>query len=72
MTPDSCFIRIGSSNKRMSEHLINKLYRERTKNSIKNISSCFFQQYPLTTHFFHNNSPFYIISYFLYKNQRIT
>ena len=39
MTPDSCFIRIGSSNERMDEHLINKLFRERTKNSLKNIVS---------------------------------
>lgn len=39
MTPDSCFIRIGSSNERMDEHLINKLFRERTKNSLKNIFS---------------------------------
>lgn len=39
MTPDSCFIRIGSSNQRMDEHLINKLFRERTKNSLKNIAS---------------------------------
>ena len=39
MTPDSCFIRIGSSNERMDEHLINKLFRERTKNSLKNIIS---------------------------------
>lgn len=37
MTPDSCFIRIGSSNERMSEHLINKLFRERTKDSLRNI-----------------------------------
>ena len=39
MTPDSCFIRVGSSNERMDEHLINKLFRERTKNSLKNIIS---------------------------------
>lgn len=39
MTPDSCFIRIGSSNERRDEHLINKLFRERTKNSLKNIVS---------------------------------
>jgi len=39
MTPDSCFIRIGSSTEKMSEHLINKLFRERTKNSLKNIIS---------------------------------
>lgn len=39
MTPDSCFIRAGSSNERMDEHLINKMFRERTKNSLKNIIS---------------------------------
>ena len=39
MTPDSCFIRIGSSNERMDEHLINKMFRERTRNSLKNIIS---------------------------------
>ncbi len=39
MTPDSCFIRIGSSNEKMSEHLINKLFRERTKDSLKNIKA---------------------------------
>lgn len=39
MTPDSCFIRVGSSNEKMNNHLINKLFRERTKNSIKNIIS---------------------------------
>ena len=39
MTPDSCFIRVGSSNERMNEHLINKMFRERTKNSLKNITS---------------------------------
>lgn len=39
MTPDSCFIRIGSSNERMDQHLINKMFRERTKNSLKNIVS---------------------------------
>jgi len=39
MTPDSCFIRVGSSNERMDEHLINKMYRERTKSSLKNIIS---------------------------------
>lgn len=33
MTPDSCFIRVGSSNEKMNNHLINKLFRERTKNS---------------------------------------
>ena len=35
MTPDSCFIRVGSSNERMDQHLINKMFRERTKNSLK-------------------------------------
>ena len=39
MTPDSCFIRIGSSNEKMDEHLINKMFRERTKKTIKNIIS---------------------------------
>lgn len=39
MKPDSCFIRIGSSNEKMSEHLINKLFRERTKDSLKNIKA---------------------------------
>lgn len=39
MTPDSCFIRVGSSNERMNEHLINKMFRERTRNSLKNIIS---------------------------------
>lgn len=39
MTPDSCFIRVGSSNEKMDEHLINKMFRERTKNSLKNIIS---------------------------------
>ena len=35
MTPDSCFIRVGSSNERMDQHLINKMFRERTKNSYR-------------------------------------
>lgn len=39
MTPDSCFIRIGSSTERMNDHLISKMFRERTRNSIKNIIS---------------------------------
>lgn len=39
MTPDSCFIRVGSSNEKMNEYLISKMFRERTKNSIKNILS---------------------------------
>lgn len=37
MTTDSCFIRIGSSNEKMSTTLINKMFREKTKNSLKNI-----------------------------------
>ena len=37
--PDSWFIRVGSSNERMDEHLINKMFRERTKSSLKNIIS---------------------------------
>lgn len=37
MTPNGCFIRIGSSNEKMDNSLINKLFRERTKNSLKNI-----------------------------------
>lgn len=39
MTPDSCFIRIGSSNEKMSGHLISRLFRERTKDSLKNIKA---------------------------------
>ena len=39
MTPDSCFIRIGSSNERMNEHLISKMFSERTRISLKNIIS---------------------------------
>ena len=39
MTPDSCFIRVGSSNERMDDHLISKMFRERTRNSLKNIKS---------------------------------
>jgi ATP-dependent DNA helicase RecG len=39
MTSDSCFVRIGSSNTKMDEHMINKLFRERTKNSLRNIIS---------------------------------
>ena len=35
MTPDSCFIRVGSSNEKMDEHLINKMFRERTKKFFK-------------------------------------
>lgn len=39
MTQDSCFIRVGSSNEKMSESLINQLFRERAKDSLKNIIS---------------------------------
>ncbi|HOO68115.1 MAG TPA: putative DNA binding domain-containing protein [Bacilli bacterium] len=39
MTPDSCFIRIGSSNERMSNTLIKEMFRKRTKNSLRNITS---------------------------------
>ena len=39
MTSDSCFIRVGSSNERMDDHLISKMFRERTRNSLKNIKS---------------------------------
>jgi len=39
MCSDSCFIRIGSSNEKMNTNLINKLFRERMKNSLKNIVS---------------------------------
>ena len=39
MTPDSCFIRVGSSNEKMTTTLINKMYRSRTKESLKNIVS---------------------------------
>ena len=39
MTPDSCFIRVGSSNERIDDHLISKMFRERTRNSLKNIIS---------------------------------
>ena len=39
MTSDSCFIRVGSSNERMDDHLISKMFRERTRNSLKNIIS---------------------------------
>jgi len=39
MTPDSCFIRVGSSNERMDDHLISKMFKERTRNSLKNIIS---------------------------------
>ena len=39
MTSDSCFIRVGSSNEKMSDYLISEMFKERTKNSIKNIVS---------------------------------
>ena len=39
MTPDSCFIRVGSSNEKMTTTLINKMFRSRTKESLKNIIS---------------------------------
>lgn len=39
MTNDSCFIRVGSSNEKMSTTLINKMFRSRTKDSLKNIVS---------------------------------
>ena len=39
MTPDSCFIRAGSSNEKMTTTLINKMFRSRTKESLKNIIS---------------------------------
>lgn len=39
MTPDSCFIRVGSSNEKMTTTLINKMFRSRTKESLKNIVS---------------------------------
>ena len=39
MTPDSCFIRVGSSNEKMTTSLINKMFRSRTKASLKNIVS---------------------------------
>ena len=39
MTPDSCFIRVGSYNEKMTTSLINKMFRSRTKASLKNIVS---------------------------------
>lgn len=39
MTPDSCFIRVGSSNEKMTTTLINRMFRSRTKESLKNIVS---------------------------------
>ena len=37
MTPDSCFIRVGSAIQRMSSEMTSNEFRRRTKNSIKNI-----------------------------------
>ena len=39
MTPDSCFIRVGSAVQRMSNEMISNEFRRRTKNSLKNIVS---------------------------------
>ncbi len=39
MTPEGCFIRIGSSTEKMSEEQIRHLYSNRTRNSIRNIVS---------------------------------
>lgn len=39
MTTDSCFVRVGSSNEKMTTMLINKMFRSRTKESLKNIIS---------------------------------
>ncbi len=39
MTPDSCFIRVGSSNEKMTTSMINKMFRSRTKETLKNITS---------------------------------
>lgn len=39
MTPDSCFIRVGSSVVSMNNETILNLYSKRTKNSLKNIKS---------------------------------
>ena len=39
MTPDSCFIRISSSTESMNQNMIDKAFRERTKNSLKDIVS---------------------------------
>lgn len=39
MTPDSCFIRVGSSIQSMSDELISKEFSSRTRNSLKNITS---------------------------------
>ena len=39
MTPDSCFIRVGSSIQSMSSEMINNEFSKRTRNSLKNIVS---------------------------------
>lgn len=39
MTPDSCFIRVGSSIQYMSSEMINNEFSKRTRNSLKNIVS---------------------------------
>lgn len=39
MTPDSCFIRVGSSVQGMSDDIINREFSSRTRNSLKNIVS---------------------------------
>ena len=39
MSPDSCFIRVGSSIQSMSNEMINNEFSKRTKNSLKNIVS---------------------------------
>ena len=39
MTPDSCFIRVGSAIQKMSSEMISNEFRRRTKNSLKNIIS---------------------------------
>jgi predicted HTH transcriptional regulator len=39
MTPDSCFVRIGSSVESMSNETILNLFSKRTRNSLKNIKS---------------------------------
>ena len=39
MTPDSCFIRVGSAVQSMNNELISKEFSSRTKNSLKNIVS---------------------------------
>lgn len=39
MTPDSCFIRIGSSIQSMNMETILNLFSKRTRNNLKNIKS---------------------------------